>query len=286
MPLATGSGDHLGGPVRSRVLVAVAALAAVLVLAGSGVTSAGWTDAATIPGTSMRSGLLDLRVDGADAMSDYAPLDLPRLVPGQTAATVLTVGNQGNVALEWTASTSGTNAGNGLLGALRLLVTDASTTGGSTCDGTALPGAGTTAGGALLGTARPLAAGASEQVCVQVGLPAGASSALAGAATDLTIAVQGATGSWSDPADVAGVSLAAVPLTPPTVTCSGVLGVNLTMTWTEVPGAREYRVFNALGTLIGTVPAGGLLQATVGALLGVTVKTVFGAEWISAGAGC
>ncbi|ABL83733.1 MULTISPECIES: hypothetical protein [unclassified Nocardioides] len=272
--------------MRDRVLAAAAALTAVLVLAGSGVTSAGWTDATSIPGTSMSSGRLDLRVDGQDAVASYAPLDLPRLVPGQTAATVLTVGNQGNVALGWTATTSGTNAGNGLLAALRLLVTDATSTDGTSCGGTALPGSAATAGGTLVGTARTLAAGASEQVCVQVGLPAGAASALAGSASDLTIQVQATTGSWSDTADVGGVNLAAVPLTPPTVTCSGVLGVNLTMTWTEVPGAKEYRVFNALGTLIGTVPAGGLLQATVGALVGVTVKTVFGSEWVSAGAGC
>ena len=247
--------------MRERWPAAVAALLAAVVLAGSGVTTAVWSDAATIPGTPMRSGLLDLRVDGQDAVADYAPLDLPRLVPGQTA-------------------------GNGLLGALRLLVTDAASTDGTTCGGTALPGSATTAGGALLGTPRTLGAGASEQVCVQIGLPAGASSALAASTTGLTIAVQGATGSWSDTAEVGGVDLAAVPLTPPTVTCTGVLGVNLTMTWTEVPGAREYRVFDALGTLIATVPAGGLLQSTVGALLGVTVESVFGSEWVSAGAGC
>lgn len=272
--------------MRERSPAAALALLAAVVLAGSGVTTAVWSDAATIPGTPMRSGLLDLRVDGQDAVADYAPLDLPRLVPGQTAASVLTVGNQGNVALEWTASTSGTNAGNGLLGALRLLVTDAAGTDGTTCGGTALPGSATSAGGPLLGTPRTLGAGTSEQVCVQVGLPAGASSALAASTTGLTVAVQGTTGSWSDTAEVGGVDLAAVPLTPPTVTCTGVLGVNLTMTWTEVPGAREYRVFDALGTLIATVPAGGLLQATVGALLGVTVKSVFGSEWVSAGAGC
>ncbi len=267
-------------------LRAAAALAVLLVLGIGQGTGALWNDTGTVPGGTIRSGRIDLRVDGQDAVADYAPLDLPRLVPGQTAATVLTVGNQGNVALEWTASTSGTNAGNGLLGALRLLVTDAASTDGTTCGGTALPGSATTAGGALLGTPHTLGAGESEQVCLQVGLPAGAPSALAGSATGLTIAVQGATGSWSDTAEVGGVDLAAVPLTPPTLTCTGVLGVNLTMTWTEVPGAKEYRVLDALGTLIDTVPAGGLLQATVGALLGVTVKTVFGSEWVSAGAGC
>ncbi len=272
--------------MRERVLVAVVALAGVVLLAGGGATRAVWTDAATVPGTSMRSGLLDVRVNGQDALADYAPLDLPRLVPGQTAASVLTVSNDGNVPLTWTASTAGTNAGNGLLAALSLRLTDATTTGGVTCGGSALPGAATTAGGALLATPRTLAPGASEQVCVQVGLPAGASSALAAAATDLTISVEAATGGWSDTADVAGVGLAAVPLTPPTVTCTGVLGVNLTMTWAEVPGAKEYRVFDLLGTLIQTVPAGGLLEATLGALTGVTIKTVFGDEWVSPAAGC
>jgi alternate signal-mediated exported protein len=271
---------------RLGALRAAAALAALLVLGIGQGTGALWNDSGTVPGGTVRTGRIDLRVDGQDAVANYAPLDLPRLVPGQTAATVLTVSNEGNVALAWTASTSGTNAGNGLLSAVRFLVTDASRTGGSTCGGTVLPGSATTAGGPLLGTPRTLAAGASEPVCLQVGLPAGASSTLAGAATDLTIAVQATTGSWSDTADVGGVALAAVPLTPPTVTCSGVLGVNLTMTWTEVPGAKEYRVFTALGTLISTVPAGGVLQASAGALLGVTVKTVFGSEWVSAGAGC
>lgn len=268
------------------VLRTIAGLAVVLLLSVGQGTGALWSDSGTVPGGTVRTGRLDVRVNGQDALADYAPLDLPRLVPGQTAAAVLTVSNDGNVPLTWTASTAGTNAGNGLLGALSLLVTGATTTGGATCAGSALPGSATTAGGALLATPRTLAAGASEQVCVQVGLPAGASSALAAAATDLTISVEAATGSWSDTADVAGVGLAAVPLTPPTVTCAGVLGLNLTMTWTEVPGAKEYRVFDVLGTLIDTVPAGGVLQATLGALTGVTIRTVFGSEWVSPAAGC
>ncbi|HEY0950564.1 SipW-dependent-type signal peptide-containing protein [Nocardioides sp.] len=268
------------------VLRAIAGLAVVLLLTVDQGTWALWSDSGTVPGGPIRTGRLDVRVNGQDALADYAPLDLPQLVPGQTAAAVLTVSNDGNVPLTWTASTAGTNAGNGLLGALILRLTDATSTGGSTCGGSALPGSATTAGGALLATARTLAPGASEQVCVQVGLPAGASSALAAAATDLTISVEAATGSWSDTADIAGVGLAAVPLTPPTVTCTGVLGLNLTMTWAEVPGAREYRVFDVLGALIQTVPAGGLLQATLGALTGATVKTVFGDEWVSPGAGC
>jgi hypothetical protein len=123
-------------------------------------------------------------------------------------------------------------------------------------------------------------------VCVQVALPAGAPSSLAGKATDLAISVRGSTGGWFDTADVGGVGLSTVPLAPPSVTCGGLVGVNLTMSWAAVPGAREYRVVNGLGALIATVPAGGLLQAAVGALTGATVRAVYGSEWVSAGAGC
>ena len=271
---------------RLRALRIGAALAVLLVLSVGRGTAAYWSDAGTVPGGTIRTGSIDLRVDGQDAVGGYAPLDLPRLVPGQTSATVLTVGNVGSVALQWTASTTGTNASNGLLGALRLVVTGASTTDGSTCGGAPLAGSGTTVGGALVGTARTLGPGDAEQVCVQVGLPAGAPETLAGRATDIVIALRGTTGGWSDAADVDGIWLATVPLAAPTVTCSGVAGVNLTMSWSEVPGAKEYRVFDLLGALVATIPAGGLLQASLGGLTGGTVRAVFGSEWVSAGAGC
>ena len=253
----------------------VAALAVVLVLGIGRGTGALWNDVGAVPGGTIHTGRIDLRVDGLDAVTNYAPLDLPRLVPGQTAATVITVSNQGNVPLQWTASTAGTNAANGLFGALQVLMTSASSPTGATCGGTALSG-----------TPRTLGAGESEQVCVQVGLPAGASSTLAAKATDLTITARGSLQGWSDTVDVRGVNLSTVALVPPTVTCSGAAGVNLTMTWTEVPGAKEYRVFDLLGHLLSTVPAGGLLKASLGGLLGGTVKTVYGSEWVSAGAGC
>ena len=269
-----------------RLLRVVAALFVLLALSIDRGTGALWSDSGTVPGGTIHTGRVDLRVDGQDAVSNYAPLDLSQLVPGQTAAAVLTVSNAGNVSLEWTASTSGTNSGNGLLGALQLRVTGASSVTGSTCGGSSLPGSSTSADGPLVSTPRTLNPGASEQVCVQVGLPAGASSTLAATTTDLTLAIQGSTSGWSDTASVAGISLTAATLTPPTVTCSGVPGLNLSMGWTEVSGATSYRVVNSLGGLLTTIASGGTLSYSLGALTGAKVQAVYAPGWISAGAGC
>ncbi len=282
----TGSGDPGSRRVPERRWIATGAALVALVVAGAAPTAAGWSDAQAVPGTVIHAGSIDLRVDGVDGITDSTALDLTELVPGQSAATILTLDNAGTVPLAWTASTSGSNLGSGLVGALHLLVTDASSAAGGACGGTQLAGSTTSAGGPLVTTARTLAAGGSEQVCVQVDLPAGASGTLASKSTDLTISLQGANGGWSDTADIDGVNLATVSMVPPTVTCSGLLGVNLTMNWTEVPGATEYRVLDALGNLLQTIPAGGVLQASIGALTGATVEAVFGSSWVSVGAGC
>ena len=252
-----------------------AALALLLALTVDHGTAARWSDTGSVPGGEIRTGRVDLRVDGQDAIAGYAPLDLPRLVPGATAAAVLTVANAGNVPLQWTAATAGTNPGDALLGAVQVRMTGASSVTGSTCGGTALSG-----------TPRDLEPGASETVCVQVGLPADAPVALAGTSTELTIAVQGSTMGWSDAATVGGVDLAAVELVPPAVRCAGLPGVDLAVSWTPVPGATEYRVVGGLGIPLGTVAAGDPLEFVLGALTGATVRAYFGGSWVSAGAGC
>jgi hypothetical protein len=274
--------------VRNRVLAAVAGLATATVLAGSGVTAAGWSDVATIPGTSMRSGLLDLRVDGQDAVADYAPLDLSLLVPGRTTAAVLSVANGGNVNLSYTLATSGTDPdGAHLLGALALKVTAATTTtpaaSGATCAGTALPGSTGSAGGPLVSTPRTLAPGSSELLCVQVLLPSSAPASVAGAVTDLTITADAVLGGWSDSVAVAGSRLATAALTAPTISCGLAALLEITVSWTAVPGATAYRIHSGLlgGTL--TTVSADTLSATFVATSGVvSVEAVLGSStWVS-----
>ena len=266
-----------------RTLRIVAALVTLLVLSIDRGTGALWNDSGTVPGGTIRTGRLDVKVDGQDAIADYAPLDLPLLVPGQTAATVLTISNAGSVPVQWAMSTSGSDASSALVGALRAAAMPMAD--GAVCDAPALPAPVIPVGESLLRSGQALDPGTEEQVCVWVGLPAATDPALAGKAIGLRIDLRGATGGWFDTAAVAGIDVITVTRTPPAVTC--LLG--LTMTWTEVPGATAYHVYNGLGRLVDTILPNGLLQATttlLGSLVGAKVEAVFGSEWVSPKVGC
>lgn len=169
---------------------AALALGAVLAVGVTG-TYASWTDSVPVSGISMSTGKLDLKVNGQDSLSTYAGLSMSNMVPGNSAAAVLTVSNSGTVPLTYfaTATASGT-----LGPALAVKVTGDATTAtpGSTatCAGQALSGSGTTFTGALVGSSsapRSLAGSTSETLCIQATLPATADNSLQGQTTSVTL---------------------------------------------------------------------------------------------------
>ena len=257
-----------------RKLLLAAFVTALLVLGTSGTTRARWSDSATITGTGLHTGRLDLTVDGQDALTGYAALDASTLVPGGSVAGVLTIGNAGSVPLDYAVSVTGTNAdGKGLAAAVVTTVTDADTTTGATC------------GGAALGAATTLAAGGSDRICVEVSLPSTAPASLAGSASDLTVAVDSDVNhAWTDTAAVTGSSLATVALTAPTMSC-GSLGVaSATLSWNAVPGATGYRIESSalLGGGVLDVSANTLSKTFTGVAGTATVRAIFGsATWLS-----
>jgi predicted ribosomally synthesized peptide with SipW-like signal peptide len=163
-----------------------------------GVTStfAYWTDSITVSGATITAGTIDLKVNGNDTVTGFTTLNISTMVPGNSTAAVLTIANTGTAPLKYTGSTTATNAdGKNLAGALTVKVTGDTATSGTApavaCAGTALAGAGTTLNGSLLSSGRQLAAGASEKVCVQVTLPAAASTSLQGATTSVVVTLTG-----------------------------------------------------------------------------------------------
>jgi predicted ribosomally synthesized peptide with SipW-like signal peptide len=179
-------------PQRVQALLALG----VLAVPASVGTFAFWTDDVTVTGTTFSTGTLDLKVNALDTVTGYTTLNLTTMVPGSSVAGVLTVRNNGTVALKYTAVTAATNAdAKNLRGALVVKVTgDTAVTGSSpsaTCAGSALSGTGTALNSGLVTTGRLLAAATEEKLCVQVTLPTTAASSLQGATTDVTFTFTG-----------------------------------------------------------------------------------------------
>lgn len=262
-------------PDRLRTLLGAAlAYACALLLLTVGGTEAMWSESATIQGTTMSTGRIDVRVDGSNQVTGYTALDASGLVPGRSVASTLVVGNQGTVPLEYVVGVTGP-AGNALFGALTTKVTTATSVtvgaGGRTCGGTAITGA------------RTLASLASETVCVQATLPPSAPVSAAGTATALTVTAQASLGGWSDDAPVTGTRLESVALTAPTIRC-GPLALGLvTIEWDAVPGATAYRIHHGLGgSLLSTVSGDTLSHVFTGVTGEVRVQAVFGSDtWVS-----
>lgn len=171
----------------SITLRAVLSLGLVLGIGSAG-TFAYWTDEAVAQGISFTAGTLDLELqDDADDSVSFTTLNISNMIPGQSVAGVLKVENAGNVGFTYAATTSVSNST--LAGALDLKVTNGSVSGTSpsaTCSGTQLSGTGTKLNQDLVSTSRSLAAGASENLCMQVSMPSGAASSLQGATTTVT----------------------------------------------------------------------------------------------------
>lgn len=162
-------------------------------------TFAAWTDSATVSGTSISTGTIDLHANGGESDTGYTTMNITGMVPGNTTAGVVTVSNSGTAPLKYYVDASTSNGdGKGLGAALTAKVTaDTATTGSvpsKTCAGTALSGAGTTFTTGLLGSAgspRLLAAGASETLCIQATLPTTAGTSVQGATTNITFTFTG-----------------------------------------------------------------------------------------------
>ena len=188
----------IGRVLASARTRAALSLGVVMAVGATG-TFAYWTDSVTVSGTTFTAGTIDLQVNGANSFSGYTSLSLASMVPGNTVAGTLVIKNNGTAPMKYTATSTTTSASATLSGAMAVTVTGASTVTGSspssTCGGTTLPGAATTLGGsggaALLSTGRQLAAGASETICIQVGLPSTAASSLQGATSDVTFTFTG-----------------------------------------------------------------------------------------------
>ncbi|MFT4083269.1 MAG: SipW-dependent-type signal peptide-containing protein [Nocardioides sp.] len=174
--------------VRLRALLALGAVAAL----GVGGTWAQWTDSATVEGITITTGGLDLQIDGEDSVDDVddgVGLSVSGMVPGSTTAAVLTVTNSGTVALGYTAAAAA-STGSELAGVLTVDVSAGGTVSGSgtsaTCTGGTAVDTGTLTT-SIVSAARTLAAGASEELCVQVTLPTDAASSLQSASTTVTL---------------------------------------------------------------------------------------------------
>lgn len=175
---------------RARAFMAMG----VVVGLGAITTTALWTDSASVAGTTISTGTLDLKVDGQDSVTGYTSLNITNMVPGGSVAAVLTIANAGNVPFTYVASSAATNTpvAKDLAAALQVKVTGATSVTGAatptaTCGGTTLAGTGTALNTGLVTTARPLAAGTNEKICVQVTLPSTAANALQGASTSVTL---------------------------------------------------------------------------------------------------
>lgn len=182
---------RLACSVRGR---AVLSLGVVACLSATG-TLAYWTDDATISGTTLTSGTIDLKVNNQDSVTGYTALNISAMVPGNSTATTVVVKNGGTAPLKWTLTSSYSDTvGSGLGAALTAKVTNASTVSGTapsqTCGGTTISSA-SGLSGSLVSTGRLLAAGATETVCVQISLDSAAANTLQGKSTAVTLTFTG-----------------------------------------------------------------------------------------------
>lgn len=183
---------HIAARLRSARTQAVLSLGVVVAAAATG-TFAYWTDTATVSGTTISSGSIDLMVNNQQNDTAFTTMSLANMVPGNSAAGVITVKNNGNSPLTYYVDGAATNGDTkGLGAALTVKVTGDAARSGSTpnftCAGSALANTGTSFSANLVQSANPrmLAAGASETLCVQATLPTGASTALQNATTDVS----------------------------------------------------------------------------------------------------
>lgn len=190
--------------LRSTRARAALSLGVVLAIGATG-TFASWSDSATVTGTTITTGSLDLKLNigglDLDAITNYNDLDLAGMVPGNSVAAIITVKNLGSVPFKWRLDSTATNLPitKDLAAALTysLFTTTASAVNGTgaakTCPGTAITGgSGAGLNGTLLSAANGrtlsnLVGSNADKICIQISLPTGASTLLQGAQTDVTL---------------------------------------------------------------------------------------------------
>ena len=190
--------EHTGARRASRRTGRVRAFLALGVALGIGAvgTFAYWTDDVVISGTTFTSGTIDLQVNTLESIPTYTALNLSNMVPGNSIAALLVVKNNGSAPLKYSATSVAVNAPliSDLAGALTVKITGDTSISGSglakTCGGSALAGTGTSLNGGIV-SARPLTAGSSETLCVQVTLNANAPTGVQGATTTATLTFTG-----------------------------------------------------------------------------------------------
>ena len=144
-------------------------------------------------------GRIDLQVNDSDSVAGFSAMSVPKMLPGDTTAGVLTVENDGTVPLRYSVKSRATDPdGRGLRAHLIVKVTgDDATTGTGrsvTCAGIPLPDSGHRFTRRLVGSPsaqRVLLPGASETLCVQAHLWEGAPSRQQGATTEVTFTIRG-----------------------------------------------------------------------------------------------
>lgn len=174
------SRSRRGRGVALLSLVAVAFLATGMSVKG---TFASWNDSGTVTGGTFSSGTLDITVDGAQGKpTAYAKtnLALAAMVPGESAASTLSIANVGNADFTWVATAStGGDLGPALTVQMYLNSTD-------TGDDATYPRTEGCSGGTLItsgSTATRLNRAATQNVCVVVSLPTSTGDAFQGKTT-------------------------------------------------------------------------------------------------------
>jgi hypothetical protein len=168
--------------VKSRMAVlAVSGLAAVSI--GAGVMSfAAFTDDADVTTNGFSTGTVSIATTPSSTL-----FSVSNIMPGYSSTQALTVDNDGSVDVEYTMSTSATNADSKNLRdqlTLTIKTKDSDSAGCANWNGTQLYD-GSLANGAI-STARALEAQASEVLCFRVTLPSSTGNAYQGATTSAT----------------------------------------------------------------------------------------------------
>jgi hypothetical protein len=145
------------------------------VVAGTGVAVAAWSDREPISDAFLNSGTVLVHVNGSTSVTIPATIT-PQLGTTSTAYTPLTITNAGDVAIDYRLEdTTPSSSTSGLITSLTLgvgrPVSAAACSGGSPGTAVALT-TGTALQDAAFTALRPLAAGASEVLCVSLTAPA------------------------------------------------------------------------------------------------------------------
>ncbi len=244
----------------SRTLRLLLSLGVILGV-GSTATAATWIDPVAVSGTTIGTANVDLQVQGLNTVTNYSGLTMTNLAAGLSTAGVLTVRNNGNVPLRYYVDASATNPdGKGLATALEVKVTSNGATSGTlpnrTCANGALAGTASSFTSSFVGSAaspRSLAAGASETLCIQAGLPSTAPTTLQTASTAVSFSFTAAmvpASSWADSVAVSGTSLGTPTLVTPTLSCAAQNSIQSVVEWSASTGATGYRLYYGTGSTL------------------------------------